>query len=101
MYKAPSAPMAAPVRPPPVTATISLRQLPQVRVSRPALISTTITDPSGMTTGPSGYARPSATTSKCIDLVLERRNRLFHDEHANAVKIEVTLVFDLRLRRSI
>src|SRR6476659_9283521 len=61
-YILPSGPSAAPLGPPGICATTSLRPSGQTRVSRRPRISTSTTEPSGITTGPSGNSRPVATT---------------------------------------
>src|SRR5215213_6654520 len=61
-YILPSGPSAAPLGPPGISATTSLRPSGQTRVSRRPRISTSTTDPSGITTGPSGNSRPVART---------------------------------------
>ena len=62
MYILPSGPSAAPFGPPGISATTSLRPSGEMRVSRLPRISTSTTDPSGITTGPSGNSRPVAST---------------------------------------
>src|SRR5689334_11294777 len=62
MYILPSGPSAAPLGPPAICATTSLRPSGQTRVSRRPRISTSTTDPSGITTGPSGNSRSVAST---------------------------------------
>src|SRR5829696_1662330 len=62
MYILPSGPSAAPLGPPGICATTSLRPSGYTRVSRLPRISTSTTDPSGMTTGPSGNSRSVART---------------------------------------
>src|SRR6267143_3173986 len=62
MYILPSGPSAAPLGPPGISATTSLRPSGQTRVSRRPRISTSTTDPSGITTGPSGNSRSVAST---------------------------------------
>src|ERR1700743_101942 len=62
MYILPSGPSAAPLGPPGISATTSLRPSGQTRVNRRPRISTSTTDPSGITTGPSGNSRPVAST---------------------------------------
>src|SRR5450432_1245240 len=57
-----SGPSAAPLGPPGISATTSLRPSGQTRVSRRPRISTSTTDPSGITTGPSGNSRSVART---------------------------------------
>src|SRR5258708_4878698 len=54
--------MAAPLGPPGISATTCLRPSGQTRVSRRQGISTSTTDPSGITTGPSGNSRSVAST---------------------------------------
>src|SRR3954454_15375377 len=54
--------MAAPLGPPPHSATTSILPSGVTRLSVPRLISTASTDPSGMATGPSGNSRPDAMT---------------------------------------
>src|SRR6266404_52732 len=61
-YILPSGPIAAPLGPPGISATTSLRPSGQTRVSRRPRISTSTTDPSGITTGPSGNSRSVAST---------------------------------------
>src|SRR6266481_3259144 len=61
-YILPSGPSAAPLGPPGISATTSLRPSGQTRVSRRPRISTSTTDPSGITTGPSGNSRSVAST---------------------------------------
>src|SRR5690242_266225 len=61
-YILPSGPSAAPLGPPGISATTSLRPSGQIRVSRRPRISTSTTEPSGMTTGPSGNSRSVART---------------------------------------
>src|SRR5437868_11994101 len=62
MYILPSGPIAAPLGPPGISATTSLRPSGHTRVSRRPRISTSTTDPSGITTGPSGNSRSVAST---------------------------------------
>src|ERR1700752_1081695 len=62
MYILPSGPSAAPFGPPGIFATTSLRPSGQTRVSRWPRISTNTTEPSGITTGPSGNSRSVART---------------------------------------
>ena len=62
MYILPSGPSAAPLGPPGISATTSLRPSGQTRVSRRPRISTSTTEPSGITTGPSGNSRSVART---------------------------------------
>src|SRR5437763_6797166 len=59
-YTAPSGPIAAPLGPPPRSATIVAMPSGATRVSVPRRISTTSTDPSASATGPSGNWSPSA-----------------------------------------
>src|SRR3954452_611630 len=61
-YILPSGPSAAPLGPPGISATTSLRPSGQTRVSLLPRISTSTTEPSGMTTGPSGNSRSVAIT---------------------------------------
>src|SRR5712675_1041665 len=61
-YILPSGPSAAPFGPPGICATTSLRPSGQTRVRRRPRISTSTTDPSGITTGPSGNSRSVART---------------------------------------
>src|SRR5471030_1684742 len=61
-YILPSGPIAAPLGPPGISATTSLRPSGHTRVSRRPRISTSTTDPSGITTGPSGNSRSMAST---------------------------------------
>src|SRR5882757_8754209 len=61
-YILPSGPIAAPLGPPGISATTSLRPSGQIRVSRRPRISTSTTEPSGITTGPSGNSRSVART---------------------------------------
>src|ERR1700754_4129541 len=61
-YILPSGPSAAPLGPPGILATTSLRPSGQTRVSRWPRISTSTTEPSGRTTGPSGNSRSVART---------------------------------------
>src|SRR5246127_2183903 len=61
-YILPSGPSAAPLGPPGMFATTSLRPSGRIRVSRCPRISTSTTDPSGSTTGPSGNSRSVAST---------------------------------------
>src|ERR1700694_3110594 len=61
-YILPSGPSAAPLGPPGIFAMTSLRPSGQTRVSRCPRISTSTTDPSGITTGPSGNSRSVART---------------------------------------
>src|SRR3984957_11779967 len=61
-YILPSGPSAAPLGPPGICATTSLRPSGQTLVSRFPRISTSTTEPSGITTGPSGNSRPVAST---------------------------------------
>src|SRR3954454_24303915 len=61
-YILPSGPIAAPLGPPGILATTSLRPSGQTRVRRWPRISTSTTDPSGSTTGPSGNSRSVAST---------------------------------------
>src|SRR6201999_4358222 len=62
MYILPSGPIAAPFGPPGICATTSLRPSGHTRVSRRPRISTSTTEPSGITTGPSGNSRSVAST---------------------------------------
>src|SRR5262245_45472277 len=62
MYILPSGPSAAPFGPPGIFATTSLRPSGKTRVRRCPRISTSTTDPSGITTGPSGNSRSVART---------------------------------------
>src|SRR5664279_5211489 len=61
-YILPSGPSAAPLGPPGICATTSLRPSGQTRVSRCPRISTSTTEPSGITTGPSGNSSSVAST---------------------------------------
>src|SRR6185437_2573268 len=61
-YILPSGPSAAPLGPPGISATVSLRPSGKTRVSRRPRISTSTTEPSGITTGPSGNSSPVART---------------------------------------
>src|SRR5258708_11908505 len=61
-YILPSGPIAAPLGPPGISAITCLRPSGQTRVRRRPRISTSTTDPSGMTTGPSGNSRSVART---------------------------------------
>src|ERR1700733_3897621 len=61
-YILPSGPSAAPLGPPGTSATTSLRPSGHTRVSRRPRISTSTTEPSGITTGPSGKSRAVART---------------------------------------
>src|SRR5260221_3791344 len=61
-YILPSGPSAAPLGPPGISATTCLRPSGHTRVSRRPRISTSTTDPSGSTTGPSGNSRSVART---------------------------------------
>src|SRR5882757_11509504 len=61
-YILPSGPSAAPLGPPGISATTSLRPSGQTRVSLFPRISTSTTEPSGITTGPSGNSRSVAST---------------------------------------
>src|SRR6202035_4929441 len=61
-YISPSGPSAAPFGPPGICATTSLRPSGQTRVSRCPRISTSTTEPSGISTGPSGNSRSVAST---------------------------------------
>src|SRR6476661_2037294 len=72
-YILPSGPIAAPLGPPGISATTCLRPSGQTRVSRLPRISTSTTDPSGITTGPSGNSRPVART-RALDM---KPSRLF------------------------
>src|SRR6476619_312529 len=72
-YILPSGPIAAPLGPPGISATTSLRPSGQTRVSRRPRISTSTTDPSGITTGPSGNSRSVARTR----IFSMRSSRLF------------------------
>ena len=69
----PSGPSAAPLGPPGISATTSLRPSGQTRVSRWPRISTSTTEPSGITTGPSGNSRSVART-RTLDM---KSSRLF------------------------
>src|ERR1700761_4182247 len=71
MYILPSGPSAAPLGPPGISATTSLRPSGQTRVNRRPRISTRTTDPSGITTGPSGNSRPVAST-RILDMKSSR-----------------------------
>ena len=94
-YILPSGPSAAPLGPPGISATVSLRPSGQTRVSRRPRISTSTTEPSGMTTGPSGNSRPVART-RTLDIKSSRllaaggsprsrtRNMLFADVMAKS-----------------
>src|SRR3984957_2141549 len=62
IYILPSGPIAAPLGPPGISATTCLRPSGHTRVSRRPRISTSTTDPSGITTGPSGNSRSVART---------------------------------------
>src|ERR1700744_3636489 len=62
MYILPSGPSAAPLGPPGISATTSLRPSGQTRVNRRPRISTSTTEPSGIATGPSGNSKPVAST---------------------------------------
>src|ERR1700712_864109 len=62
MYILPSGPSAAPLGPPGISATTCLRPSGQTRVSLLPRISTSTTEPSGITTGPSGNSRSVAMT---------------------------------------
>src|SRR5690349_5002201 len=55
--------MAAPLAPPPTSATSVFSPEGDTRTMRPPLTSATSTEPSAMATGPSGKASPSATSS--------------------------------------
>src|SRR4029079_15209997 len=57
-YTAPSGPIAAPLGPPAISAIVSFEPSGCTRVSRLPNISTRMTEPSGMATGPSGKRRP-------------------------------------------
>src|SRR3954449_8980463 len=70
-YILPSGPSAAPLGPPGICATTSLRPSGQTRVSRRPRISTSTTDPSGIATGPSGNSRPVART-RTLDIGIPR-----------------------------
>src|SRR5579872_6435103 len=61
-YILPSGPSAAPLGPPEILATTSLRPSGKTRVSLCPRISTSTTEPSGIATGPSGNSRPVAST---------------------------------------
>src|SRR6476620_6215951 len=61
-YILPSGPSAAPLGPPGICATTSLRPSGQTLFSRRPRISTSTTEPSGITTGPSGNSRSVART---------------------------------------
>src|SRR5450432_2042712 len=61
-YILPSGPSAAPLGPPGISATTSLRPSGNTRVRRRPRISTSTTEPSGITTGPSGNSRSVAST---------------------------------------
>src|SRR5215208_2094410 len=61
-YILPSGPSAAPLGPPGICATTYLRPSGHTRVNRRPRISTSTTDPSGNTTGPSGNSRPVVIT---------------------------------------
>src|ERR1700744_6375111 len=71
MYILPSGPSAAPLGPPGISATTSLRPSGQTRVNRRPRISTSTTDPSGIATGPSGNSRPVAIT-RILDIKSSR-----------------------------
>src|SRR4249919_3332652 len=99
-YILPSGPSAAPLGPPGISATTSLRPSGQTRVSRRPRISTSTTDPSGMTTGPSGNSRPVAITrifpmkSSRLDLAAGGfRRSIPHAQHivAPVMTKEITL----------
>ena len=62
-----------PFGPPPGVAMTSLLPFQQ-RVTVPRWISTTMTEPSGIATGPSGNLSPSAITSKSMPL--SRKNQV-------------------------
>src|SRR3954453_10783103 len=68
MYILPSGPSAAPLGPPGICATTSLRPSGQIRVSLLPRISTSTTEPSGITTGPSGNSRSVART-RTLDMM--------------------------------
>src|SRR5215475_7984622 len=72
MYILPSGPSAAPFGPPGILATISFRPSGYTRVSRAPRISTSTTEPSGITTGPSGNSRSVART-RTSDILASRR----------------------------
>src|SRR3954462_12557137 len=61
-YILPWGPRAAPFGPPGIFATISLRPSGWIRVRRWPRISTSTTEPSGITTGPWGNSRSVART---------------------------------------
>src|SRR3954470_1423588 len=73
MYILPSGPSAAPFGPPGISATTSLRPSGQTRVSLLPRISTSTTEPSGITTGPSGNSRSVARTR----ILAMKSSRLF------------------------
>src|SRR5260221_1428545 len=72
-YILPSGPSAAPLGPPGIGATTSLRPSGQTRVKRRPRISTSTTEPSGITTGPSGNSSPVARTRT---LAIKKSSRL-------------------------
>src|SRR5262249_51533077 len=69
-YILPSGPSAAPFGPPGICATTSLRPSGWTRVSLCPRISTSITEPPGITPGPWGNSRPVATTRTLVMKIL-------------------------------
>src|SRR6516165_9396401 len=67
-YILPSGPIAAPLGPPSIFATTSLRPSGHTRVRRAPRISTSTTEPSGIATGPSGNSRSVART-RILDIL--------------------------------
>src|SRR5947208_14525676 len=61
-YTAPSGPMAAPLGPPPRSATTSTAPPAETRLSVPRLISTRSTSPLASAIGPSGNCRPPVSS---------------------------------------
>src|ERR1700743_1020178 len=62
MYILPSGPRAAPLGPPGISATTSLRPAGQTPGNRRPRVSTSTNDPTGIATGPSGNSTPVAST---------------------------------------
>jgi hypothetical protein len=67
-YRCPSGPTASPFGPPPGLATVCLEPSGLMRVISPDQISTTMTEPSSIATGPSGNFRSLAISLMCMDV---------------------------------
>ena len=77
-----------PFGPPPISQIVSFLPFQQ-RVMRPPITSTTMTEPSAMTTGPSGNASPSAITSIALSRCVSPLQAyiMAHVEQARSEKI--------------